>query len=60
MRLEEELNQEEHAPKPTKSAPPHFMCVCTDARLLAFYGIFAAGFLTRPLGAATFGRIGDK
>ncbi|KAJ9520048.1 hypothetical protein QJQ45_029983 [Haematococcus lacustris] len=32
----------------------------TTARLLAYYGVFAAGFLTRPLGAAIFGRIGDK
>ncbi|MEW5303631.1 MAG: hypothetical protein WDW36_006304 [Sanguina aurantia] len=30
------------------------------SRLLAFYGIFAAGFLTRPLGALVFGYIGDR
>lgn len=29
------------------------------ARLLALYGVFAAGFITRPAGAALFGRIGD-
>ncbi len=29
-------------------------------RYLALFGIFASGFLTRPLGAAAFGWVGDR
>ena len=28
--------------------------------LIATFGVFAAGFLTRPIGALVFGHIGDK
>lgn len=31
-----------------------------NAQLLASYGVFAAGFLMRPLGALIFGSIGDR
>lgn len=30
------------------------------ASLIATYGIFAAGFIMRPVGAVFFGRLGDK
>lgn len=41
-------------------APVFFPSEDPTAGLIATYGIFAAGFLMRPLGAAVFGRFGDR
>lgn len=41
-------------------APVFFPAQDPTAGLIATYGIFAAGFLMRPLGAAVFGWFGDR
>lgn len=41
-------------------APVFFPAQSRTAGLIATYGIFAAGFLMRPLGAAVFGWFGDN
>lgn len=41
-------------------APVFFPADAPTAGLIATYGIFAAGFLMRPLGAAFFGWLGDR
>ena len=41
-------------------APVFFPADSPTAGLIATYGIFAAGFLVRPLGAALFGWFGDR
>lgn len=41
-------------------APVFFPSDDPNAGLIATYGIFAAGFLMRPLGAAAFGWFGDR
>lgn len=41
-------------------APVFFPANDPSAGLIATYGIFAAGFLMRPLGAAVFGWFGDR
>lgn len=41
-------------------APVFFPTENPTAGLIATYGIFAAGFLMRPLGAAVFGWFGDR
>jgi MHS family proline/betaine transporter-like MFS transporter len=41
-------------------APVFFPAEDPTAGLIATYGIFAAGFLMRPLGAAVFGWFGDR
>ena len=41
-------------------APVFFPADNPTAALIATYGIFAAGFLMRPLGAAVFGWFGDR
>lgn len=41
-------------------APVFFPSDAPTAGLIATYGIFAAGFLMRPLGAAAFGWFGDR
>ncbi len=41
-------------------APVFFPAGNPTAALIATYGIFAAGFLMRPLGAAVFGWFGDR
>lgn len=41
-------------------APVFFPAEDATAGLVATYGIFAAGFLMRPLGAAVFGWFGDR
>jgi len=41
-------------------APVFFPAGSPTAGLIATYGIFAAGFLMRPLGAAAFGWFGDR
>jgi MHS family proline/betaine transporter-like MFS transporter len=41
-------------------APVFFPSAAPTASLVATYGIFAAGFLMRPLGAAVFGWFGDR
>lgn len=41
-------------------APVFFPSDSPTAGLIATYGIFAAGFLMRPFGAAMFGRFGDR
>lgn len=41
-------------------APVFFPAGAPTAGLIATYGIFAAGFLMRPLGAAVFGWFGDR
>ena len=41
-------------------APVFFPAQDRAAGLIATYGIFAAGFLMRPLGAALFGWFGDR
>lgn len=41
-------------------APVYFPTTAPSLSLLASYGAFAAGFLSRPLGALVFGFIGDK
>jgi MHS family proline/betaine transporter-like MFS transporter len=41
-------------------APIFFPSTSHAAGLLASYGVFAAGFFARPLGAIIFGSIGDK
>jgi MHS family proline/betaine transporter-like MFS transporter len=41
-------------------APVFFPSDAPTASLIATYGIFAAGFLMRPLGAAVFGWFGDR
>lgn len=41
-------------------APIFFPATNPTAGLIATYGIFAAGFLMRPLGAAVFGWFGDR
>jgi MHS family proline/betaine transporter-like MFS transporter len=41
-------------------APVFFPSENRTASLIATYGIFAAGFLMRPLGAAVFGWFGDR
>lgn len=41
-------------------APVFFPASDPTAGLIATYGIFAAGFLMRPLGAAVFGWFGDR
>jgi MHS family proline/betaine transporter-like MFS transporter len=41
-------------------APVFFPLNAPAAGLIATYGIFAAGFLMRPLGAAVFGWFGDR
>jgi MHS family proline/betaine transporter-like MFS transporter len=41
-------------------APVFFPETSATAGLIATYGIFAAGFLMRPLGAAVFGWFGDR
>ncbi len=41
-------------------APVFFPSDSPTAGLIATYGIFAAGFLMRPLGAAVFGWFGDR
>jgi MHS family proline/betaine transporter-like MFS transporter len=41
-------------------APVFFPSDAPTAGLIATYGIFAAGFFMRPLGAAVFGWFGDK
>lgn len=41
-------------------APVFFPANNPSAGLIATYGIFAAGFLMRPLGAAVFGWFGDR
>lgn len=37
-----------------------FPKISTFASLMATFGVFAAGFIMRPLGGAIFGHIGDK
>jgi len=41
-------------------APVFFPSSDPTAGLIATYGIFAAGFMMRPLGAAVFGWFGDR
>ncbi len=41
-------------------APLFFPTESRTAGLLAAFGVFAAGFLTRPLGALIFGPLGDR
>jgi len=41
-------------------APVFFPATNPTAGLIATYGIFAAGFIMRPLGAAVFGWFGDR
>jgi MHS family proline/betaine transporter-like MFS transporter len=40
-------------------APLFFPTEDKTAALIAVFGVFAAGFLMRPIGAIMFGRIGD-
>jgi MHS family proline/betaine transporter-like MFS transporter len=37
-----------------------FPATSTYAQALSYWGVFAGGFVTRPLGALIFGRIADK
>jgi MHS family proline/betaine transporter-like MFS transporter len=45
---------------PASSRPLFFPSQNPAAGLIATYGVFAAGFLMRPLGAAFFGWFGDR
>jgi hypothetical protein len=53
-------------PSYSQLGPPHvclqlfFPAASTYAQALSYWGVFAGGFLTRPLGALIFGRIADK